>query len=227
MDGVLRPCTRFLESAVSEMSSRVLAMPAEQPMPEFYTPPDEPVSLLRRWFDGAIADGVREPGALALATSDAEGYVSNRIVKVISITSRGVIFTSHADSQKGRDLAVRPWASGVLHWRESDKQIIVTGPVDRLSDPESDELWAARPAGTHPMSVASHQSSVLDDEQALRAEASRLAAASEPLPRPARWVGYLLVPAIVEFWHAGTDRLHLRLRYERAGSGWMARRLQP
>lgn len=212
---------------MNEMSRQVLTIPTEQSMPEFYTPPDEPVSLLRRWFDDAIADGVREPGALSLATSDAKGSVSNRIVKIISITSRGVIFTSHTDSQKGQDLAVRPWASGVLYWRELDKQIIITGPVDQLSGPESDELWTARPVGTHPMSVASHQSSPLDDEETLRAEAMRLAAVGEPLPRPARWVGYLLVPAIVEFWHVGTDRLHLRLRYERAGSSWMARRLQP
>ncbi|MGH3886669.1 MAG: phenazine biosynthesis FMN-dependent oxidase PhzG [Pseudonocardiaceae bacterium] len=199
-----------------------------KPVPtEFDAPPTDPMSLLGAWFDGAVEQGVREPGALALATSDAHGRVSNRIVQVTEVRTTGLVFTSHAGSRKGRDLAATGWASGVLYWRETGRQAIVTGPVDPLPDVESDALWAARPVSTHPMSVVSHQSAPLPDEDALREQALRLARAGLPLARPAAWLGYLLAPASVEFWQASPDRLHRRLRYERSDQGWTADRLQP
>lgn len=201
---------------------------ALKPAPaEFGTPPADPMGLFRAWFDGALAHGVREPGALALATADARGRPSNRIVQVLQVRTAGLVFTSHAGSRKGRELAATGWASGVLYWRETGRQAIVTGPVSPLPDAESDALWAARPAGTHPMSVASHQSAPLPDEDALREQALRLARAGRPLARPAAWLGYLLTPESIEFWQASPDRLHRRLRYERSGHGWTVTRLQP
>ncbi|MER6014414.1 phenazine biosynthesis FMN-dependent oxidase PhzG [Streptomyces bluensis] len=194
---------------------------------EFSTPPAEPMGLLQAWFDSAVANAVREPGALALASADARGHASNRIVQVLTVRDTGLVFASHADSRKGRDLAETGWASGVLYWREAGRQVIVTGPTHPLPDEESDALWAARPVGTHPMSVASHQSAPLLDEDALREKARQLGRAGLALPRPARWLGYLLEPASVEFWQADPDRLHQRLRYERDGPGWRTGRLQP
>lgn len=199
-----------------------------KPVPaEFDAPPADPMSLFRAWFDGAVEQGVREPGALALATADARGRASNRIVQVLQVRTAGLVFTSHAGSRKGRDLAATGWASGVLYWREAGRQTIVTGPVGPLPDAESDALWAARPVSTHPMSVASHQSAPLPDEDALREQALRLTRAGLPLARPAAWLGYLLTPESVEFWQASPDRLHRRLRYERSGHGWTTDRLQP
>ncbi|MEV8638017.1 phenazine biosynthesis FMN-dependent oxidase PhzG [Streptosporangium sp. NPDC051023] len=194
---------------------------------EFSTPPAEPMGLLKIWFDSAVADGVRQPGALALATTDAEGRVTNRIVAVLAVRDNGLVFASHVDSRKGRDLAETGRASGVLFWREADRQVIVTGTGRPLPHAESDALWAARPVDMHPMSVASHQSAPLLDEEALRQEARQLGSAGVALPRPDRWLGYLLEPASVEFWQAAPDRLHRRLRYERDGSTWQAGRLQP
>ncbi|MGH3897643.1 MAG: phenazine biosynthesis FMN-dependent oxidase PhzG [Pseudonocardiaceae bacterium] len=194
---------------------------------EFDAPPADPMSLFRAWFDGAVEQGVREPGALALATADARGCASNRIVQVLGVRPAGLVFTSHAGSRKGRDLAASGWASGVLYWRETGQQAIVTGPVGPLPDAESDALWAARPAGTHPMSVASHQSAPLHDEDALREQAQRLTNAGLPLARPAAWLGYLLTPESIEFWQASPDRLHRRLRYQRSDHGWTTQRLQP
>ncbi|MFJ4185406.1 phenazine biosynthesis FMN-dependent oxidase PhzG [Kitasatospora sp. NPDC089509] len=205
-------------------------MSASTPPPasdEFAAPPAEPMGLLQAWFDSAVANAVREPGALALASADARGHASNRIVQVLAVRDTGLVFASHADSRKGRDLAGTPWASGVLYWREAGRQAIVSGPTRPLPDGECDALWAARPAAAHPMSVASHQSAPLSDEHALRAEAARLGRDGTALPRPAGWLGYLLEPAAVEFWQAAPDRLHRRLRYERDGSGWRADRLQP
>lgn len=215
------------ESRMNDMDEWAIDESVDFSMLEFWLPPPDPVRLFRDWFERATQFGVSEPGALSLATADALGRVSNRIVKMITVTADGLVFTSHTDSRKGRDLAATGWASAVLYWRETNQQVILTGQVHQLPDTESDALWLARAPGTHAMSVASHQSSTLDDEIALRAEAGRLAAAGEPLPRPARWVGYILVPDNVEFWHIGRDRLHLRLLYERVGGHWTNRRLQP
>ncbi|MFJ5732625.1 phenazine biosynthesis FMN-dependent oxidase PhzG [Streptomyces paradoxus] len=195
---------------------------------EFIAPPAEPMELLQTWFDSAVADAVREPGALALATVDAHGLVSNRIVQVLEIRATGLVFASHSDSRKGRDLAETGWASGVFYWREAARQVSVSGPARPLPDAESEALWAARPVATHPMSVAAHQSAPLLDEDALRRHARELGRDGSALPRPDRWLGYRLEPASVEFWQADPeDRLHRRLRYERDGSGWRTSRLQP
>lgn len=195
---------------------------------EFSAPPAEPMELLRTWLDSAVADAVREPGALALATADARGHASNRIVQVLQVRTAGLVFASHADSRKGRELAGTPWASGVFYWREAGRQVSVSGPARPLPDEESEALWTARPASAHPMSVAAHQSAPLLDEDALRKRARELGGPGLPLPRPDRWLGYLLKPVSIEFWQADpADRLHQRLRYERDGSGWRTDRLQP
>ncbi|WP_405673801.1 phenazine biosynthesis FMN-dependent oxidase PhzG [Streptomyces canus] len=206
------------------MSASTLPRPAE----EFTTSPAEPMELLQAWFDSAVANAIREPGALALATVDARGHASNRIVQVLEVRSTGLVFASHSDSRKGRDLAETAWASGVFYWREAGRQLSVSGPTRPLPDEESEALWAARPVNTHPMSVAAHQSAPLLDEDALRKQARELGRDGSALPRPDRWLGYLLEPASVEFWQADPqDRLHLRLRYERDGSSWRTDRLQP
>jgi dihydrophenazinedicarboxylate synthase len=194
---------------------------------ESASPPDEPIALARRWLRTAVEDGASEPGVLALATVSAAGRPSNRIVQTIRFTDRGLVFASYTTSPKGRDIAATGWASGVLYWRETRRQVILTGRVERLSDAESDELWHARAPGLHPMSVATSQSAPLLDEAALLARARELGASGAPLPRPAAWVGYQLVPSTVEFWEDGPERLYWRMRYDREGRTWTRTRLQP
>ena len=196
-------------------------------MTESAIPPTEPIALARRWFETAVEDGTSEPGVLSLATVSATGRPSNRVVQTIRFTDRGLVFASYTTSPKGRDITETGWGSGVLYWRETRRQVILTGQVEQLSDAESDELWYARAPGLHPMSVVSSQSAPLDDEAALRARVRRVAAAGEPLPRPSAWVGYQLVPSTVEFWEDGPDRLYWRVRYDRDGRAWTHTRLQP
>ncbi len=196
-------------------------------MTESATPPAEPIALARRWFTTAVEDGASEPGVLALATVSAAGRPSNRIVQTIRFTDRGLVFASYTTSPKGRDIAATGWASGVLYWRETRRQVILTGQVEQLSDAGSDELWSARAPRLHPMSVATSQSEPLADEAALLARARELAAAGAPLARPAAWVGYQLVPSTVEFWEDRPERLYWRMRYDRDGQVWTRTRLQP
>ncbi|WP_225805148.1 phenazine biosynthesis FMN-dependent oxidase PhzG [Streptomyces sp. NK15101] len=192
------------------------------------TPAPEPMALLRTWLDRAREYGVREPQALSLATADSRGRASTRIIALSRVTDSGLVFMSHTSSRKGREMAETGWASGLLYWRETAQQISVSGRVEQLGDAESDALWFGRPVPMHAMSTAAHQSDPLDDVAALRAEAERLEAIGEPLPRPERFVGYLLVPSAVEFWAASSDRLHRRLRYDRLDDrSWRTTRLQP
>lgn len=195
--------------------------------PEYDRPPAQPLDLVRSWLEDAVERGVREPRALALATADARGIASNRIVVIISITDRGLVFASHSGSQKGREIAATGWASGLLYWRETGQQLILSGPVTPLPEDESAALWSARPIPLHAMSSVSHQSAPLTDVAALRAQALELELLDRALPRPDSYVGYCLRPAVVEFWSAASDRLHRRLRYDLGPDGWQTNRLQP
>ncbi|KIF75065.1 phenazine biosynthesis protein [Streptomyces sp. 150FB] len=209
--------------------SESLTGTVEVGFPQFRTPPPEPMGLLREWLDGAAHQEVREPCALALATSGADGRTSSRIVVLNKLTETGLLFATHSGSRKGTELAANPWASGVLYWRETSRQITVAGPVVRLRDAEADALWAARAVFTHAMSSASRQSEPLEDLDqvaALRIRAGELGERGA-LPRPAGFAAYELRPERVEFWANGTDRLHERLYYERSGGNWSVGRLQP
>lgn len=197
------------------------------PFPEYDKPPAEPLQLVRSWLSQAREIGVREPTALALATADSRGRASNRMVAIIDVTDLGLVFSSHSCSQKGREIAATGWASGLLYWRETGQQIIISGPVELLPDAESDALWSARPIPLHAMSTVTEQSEPLEDVEALRARARSLELTGEPQPRPEFFVGYRLRPDVVEFWSASSDRLHRRLRYDRDSPEWRTSRLQP
>src|SRR5690606_34798262 len=151
--------------------------------PEYETPPADPMDLVRRWTAEAVDGGVREPMALALATVDRAGHPSNRMVAVSEVSPRGLLFATHSTSRKGRDIAETGWASGLLYWRETARQLSLSGPVTPLEEAENDRLWEGRAIPLHSMTVASRQSDPLDDPERLLAEAERLDREA-PLPRP-------------------------------------------
>lgn len=208
-------------------NSQEVANPTEFYRSEFDTPPVDPIKLFKKWLTEAEASGVKEPDILALSTVDQTGRTSTRCVQIFQITAIGAVFLTKDYSQKGRDIATNKWASGALFWRETRQQLTLAGPVEQLSSADSDALWEACPASAHPMTVASKQGALLEDEQVLRSEAQRLAQVGEPLARPIAWGGYHLVPDMVEFWQESSDRLHRRLRYDRIDGVWTSRRLQP
>ncbi len=194
-------------------------------LPEFDHPPAEPLPLLERWLRLADERGVREPRALALATADAEGRPSSRILLLKQVTP-ALVFAGSYESRKGRELEANPRAAGTLYWRETLQQVTVEGPVRKLSEAESNAIFGERPPDAQATTVASSQGEPLDDPEALRRTADSLSH-DEPLQRPARWGGWRLDPDLVEFWHGSPDRLHRRLLYIRGESGWEYRRLQP
>ncbi|MCT9091780.1 phenazine biosynthesis FMN-dependent oxidase PhzG [Streptomyces sp. ASQP_92] len=213
--------------AVEASGFESLSGKVDLPFPEYDKPPAEPLQLVRDWLAQARDSGVREPTAMALATADSRGRASNRTIAIIEVTDLGLVFTSHSCSQKGREIAATGWASGLLYWRETGQQIILSGPAVPLSEAESDALWSARAIPLHAMSTVTEQSEPLEDVEALRARARRLELTGAPQPRPEFFVGYRLQPDVVEFWSASSDRLHRRLRYDRAAQEWRTSRLQP
>jgi pyridoxine/pyridoxamine 5'-phosphate oxidase len=193
----------------------------------FDEPPPDPIALFSAWLADATAAGVSETTAAALATVDAAGRPSSRMVRILHVTQSGWVFSSHSGSQKGRDAQATGVASAVLYWPETGQQVIFAGEL-RVTSPEvSDQLWAERDSSTYPMSVATVQSAPLLDEAELRARAARLVPEASTLARPATWVGYELIPSSVEFWHVGTERLHRRLRYDLCDGQWRTQALQP
>jgi pyridoxamine-phosphate oxidase len=203
-----------------------LAGEIELELPEFDDPPPDPLRLLGRWVERAWEHGVREPQALALATADAEGRPSVRIV-LLKAVAPALVFACPRHSRKARELEANPWAAGVLYWRETKQQVVVEGPVRRLGEAESDALFAERPRDAQAATIASRQGEPLDEPAGLLTKAAEIAAGEQPLARPPGRSGYELEPRRIEFWHGSRARLHRRLLYAKSGEGWAHQRLQP
>ena len=194
---------------------------------EFGVPPADPVDLAAEWIRRAIQSGVREAGAFALATADANGRPSSRFVLMKGFDRDGLLFVGQTASRKGTDIAANPRASASFYWQELRLQLHLAGPVALVDPALSDELFAERALASKAAAAASHQDGELADENVLNAEVQRLVAAGQPIERPPRWVGYRLAPERIEFWQGGESRLHRRLEYTKDGATWSWRRLQP
>jgi pyridoxamine 5'-phosphate oxidase len=188
----------------------------------------DPIALFREWFEEARAAGVEVPEAMTLASADAEGRPSARMLLLKSADERGFTFFTGYESRKGRELAENPRAALVFYWRPLGRQVRVEGVVRRLSAEESDAYWASRPPRSRAAAAASRQSEPVESLEALEAEAERLLAEHDgEVARPERWGGYLLEPEAIELWQHRDDRLHERLRFTRAREGWRMERLAP
>jgi pyridoxamine 5'-phosphate oxidase len=166
---------------------------------------------------------------VALATADASGRPSVRMVLLRGIDERGFVFFTNYGSRKGQELDGNPQAALCFYWPTLDEQIRVEGSVERLTVEESDGYFASRPRGSQLGAWASAQSQVLTTRESLEQEyrATEARFADQPVPRPAFWGGYRLTPSQIEFWYGRPDRLHDRLLYTRDGSGWRIERLYP
>jgi pyridoxamine 5'-phosphate oxidase len=196
------------------------------------------VEQFDRWFADAVAAELPEPNALVLATADADGAPDARIVLLKGYDEHGFVFVTSYASAKGAQLAANPRAALVFPWQALQRQVRVTGKVERVGDTASDDLWRPRPRGAQLAAAASPQSTPVGSREELVERLRRLAAQTEgqELPRPEAWGGYRVVPDAVEFWQGGADRLHDRLRFVRsargrqdgaAGGGWVVQRLAP
>ena len=165
----------------------------------------------------------------ALATADANGRPSVRMVLLRGVDERGFVFHTNYNSRKGRDLDANPYASLCFNWPTLEEQIRIDGSVARLPSEESDVYFAGRPRGSQLGAWASAQSEILESRAKFDEEytATEARFAGQPVPRPPFWGGFRIDPSRIEFWYGRTDRLHDRILYVREGSNWTIHRLYP
>ena len=189
-----------------------------------------PIKQFANWFTTAIETGIRDVNAMSLATAGQDAKPSVRIVLLKSFDEDGFVFFTNYESEKGKQLEANPYAALGFYWIELDRQIRISGKVDKTSREESQTYFHSRPVGSQLSAWASRQSAVLDGRRVLdaRMEEMNERFADKRVPLPPHWGGYRLKPDNMEFWQGRSNRLHDRFRYTRQSDGsWLIERLAP
>ncbi len=190
---------------------------------------DDPVEQFRRWFDQACQSGIPEPNAMSLATAWADGRPAVRTVLLKQFDQRGFVFFTNFESRKAQQLAENPRAALLFPWVALERQVIITGAVERISVAEATAYFITRPVGSQLAAWASPQSHVVSGRALLEMkwEEMKRKFADGKIPLPSCWGGYRVVPEAFEFWQGRVNRLHDRYEYTREGGGWNVRQLAP
>ena len=196
-----------------------------------FTEAEDPVALFELWLEEAAKSEINDPEAMALVTVEEEGTPDARMMLCKGADARGLVFYTNIESAKGRELALRPKAAALFHWKSLRRQVRFRGVVAELTAAECDAYFASRPRGSQIGAWASQQSRPLASRPALEAavEVYERRFGSGEIPRPDYWRGYRLAPVEIEFWRDGASRLHDRIQFKRANAGapWEKRRLFP
>lgn len=189
---------------------------------------DDPIALFDRWMGDAIASGMHEPNAMALATATPDGQPSVRIVLLKGFGDDGARFYTNYESRKAGELAANPRAAVTMLWNVIQRQVRIEGTIARATAADSDAYFSSRPLGSRLGAVASPQSRSVRDRAELDHRYADVATAHpDDVARPAYWGGYVLRPETMEFWQGRESRLHDRIRFRRSPSGWRRDRLAP
>jgi pyridoxamine 5'-phosphate oxidase len=190
----------------------------------------DPLQQFSAWFAAALAAEIRDANAMSLATATTDGKPSVRIVLLKGFDERGFAFFTNYDSEKGRQLEANPQAALGFYWVQLERQVRISGAVERTSREDSAAYFHSRPIGSRLGAWASKQSEVIDARQVLETRLAEMTERFEEgdIPLPPHWGGYRVKPDKIEFWQGRPNRLHDRFRYSRRPDGtWLIDRLAP
>jgi pyridoxamine 5'-phosphate oxidase len=192
---------------------------------------ENPLQLFQTWFyEVEQSDGLDEPNAMTLSTIGLDGYPKSRIVLLKKYTYEGFIFYSNYGSEKGRAIAKNPHVCLSFFWPNMERQVIIKGKAEKVSDNLSDGYFESRPTGSKLGALVSEQSSVIPSRQVLEDELKALERKFEgkEIERPPYWGGYMVRPKSIEFWQGRPNRLHDRIRFTlQEDWDWKMERLAP
>lgn len=190
----------------------------------------DPLRQFEKWFREAMDAGCTEPNAMHLATVNADGRPSSRIVLLKGLEAGKLQFFTNYQSRKGKELENNPACALTFFWPELERQVRIEGVTARVASAISDSYFQSRPRGSQIGALSSPQSAMIDDRKILEQRVSDVEKKFEgknPLPRPNQWGGYEVDPLMIEFWQGRPNRLHDRIQYTRIDNKWQIHRLAP
>lgn len=186
---------------------------------------DKPSALFDHWFIEARQSDPNNAAVVALATATPDARPSLRMVLLKEYSEAGFLFYTNYKSRKAAELSENPSSAMTFWWPAQERQVRIEGKIEKIRAAESDAYFASRPRENQLSAWASPQSRVI--EQPITLDELRKRFGDEPIPRPANWGGYRLVPETFEFWQGRASRLHDRIRFARTAAGWQIDRLAP
>lgn len=188
-----------------------------------------PIDQFKVWLNDAIDAECNEVNAMTLATSTFDGKPSARVVLLKEVGQQGFTFFTNYESNKGKQILQNPYAALVMFWPELQRQVRIEGMIKKTSEAESDEYFNSRPGKSKIGAWASPQSQVIRNRKYLESLTSdfREEFSKKTILRPPNWGGYIVEPAILEFWQGRPNRLHDRLQYTLTNEEWVIERLAP
>ncbi|MBL7698710.1 MAG: pyridoxamine 5'-phosphate oxidase [Chitinophagaceae bacterium] len=188
----------------------------------------DPIRQFDRWWKEAFESNIPEVNAMTLATSSADGVPSARIVLLKGFDDEGFLFFTNYNSYKAKQLEENPRACLVFFWKEIERQVRVTGIIEKVDANISEEYFNSRPELSRLSAIASPQSEVIASRDWLEKEVEKIKTNGNKFRRPGHWGGYRVKPITIEFWQGRANRLHDRLQYTLEDTGdWKIERLAP